>query len=757
MVRAMAQTSQPAFLVVVAGLLRLLRRRARLGGQPRSRRRPGGHRVAARERPAPTRPRPGCSPWPCSAWRTGSWSRTWGSSAAWARTRTRCCPWPCSSSPATWPWSGSRSDTAVAGHQPMPVHRGRQHWWERAIACRTSTRTVAADRARWPSSWSAPARWRWRPSTRTPIPILTEALDGTPNSLDVPAPPFALTDQHGHPVSLGQPPGARGRTHLPRPRLHVGLPADRPGVPTDGPAARRLRRGRVDFVAIVANPIYRSASFTNAFDRQESLDHLANWYFLTGSVAAACSASGTRTGSWCSTVGARRDGRPQRPGLRHRLPGSRARRPHRRPRSDPDVRLVVLLAAPEPDRPSPQFVRSRAPGGGVRRRACWRCPSWPASSVRVGLLVDPRVRRRERRSASPLASAVSTTSAARGSILPMGICPTESTPSGNCSTPRRFVPLVARHATGSGGQRRARGRRFRRFRPRGGVLPSGLLRFSPLSLSGDGGRSWSPVFLPGAVAALPTPSPIGRRAPAEPPRRRSAAGPVGAAEPRRPGRRSSRPARSAARSPAAAGPRRSTRWRSCRAARPWWPRRAAAAATSASSRATAGAWQPSGFTLRGPLRGSATAVLRLEVTGPTMTALVAASRAAAHLPGRVVAHRRRTVDGVGPAAPGPDGPSLATRGRAPTARWPCSSARTAGRAAAFDVDPGGAWSRLPPPPPDTTALSPHLAAPTSSGGPGVDAFTVHGGSLGVFALTPARGQMGPRAVESGALAYGSSS
>ena len=33
-----------------------------------------------------------------------------------------------------------------------------------------------------------------------------------------------------------------------------------------------------------------------------------------------------------------------------------------------------------------------------------------------------------------------------------------------------------------------------------GVLPSALLRFSPLSSSSDGGASWSPVFLPGALA-----------------------------------------------------------------------------------------------------------------------------------------------------------------------------------------------------------------------------------------------------------------
>ena len=42
---------------------------------------------------------------------------------------------------------------------------------------------------------------------------------------------------------------------------------------------------KVDFVAIVANPIYRSISFTNAFDRQEGLTHVGNWLYLTGSVS----------------------------------------------------------------------------------------------------------------------------------------------------------------------------------------------------------------------------------------------------------------------------------------------------------------------------------------------------------------------------------------------------------------------------------------------------------------------------------------
>jgi cytochrome oxidase Cu insertion factor (SCO1/SenC/PrrC family) len=36
----------------------------------------------------------------------------------------------------------------------------------------------------------------------------------------------------------------------------------------------------------VANPIYRSVSFTRQFDAQEGLTQVSNWYYLTGSLAA---------------------------------------------------------------------------------------------------------------------------------------------------------------------------------------------------------------------------------------------------------------------------------------------------------------------------------------------------------------------------------------------------------------------------------------------------------------------------------------
>ena len=108
---------------------------------------------------------------------------------------------------------------------------------------------------------------------------------GAPNAVDIPAPPFQLIDQHGRPVSLASLHG-----HV------VALTFLDPVCTSDCPLiAQEFRQAdqqlsgqdaQVDFVAIVANPIYRSVSFTNAFDRQEGLTNLPNWYYLTGSVPA---------------------------------------------------------------------------------------------------------------------------------------------------------------------------------------------------------------------------------------------------------------------------------------------------------------------------------------------------------------------------------------------------------------------------------------------------------------------------------------
>jgi cytochrome oxidase Cu insertion factor (SCO1/SenC/PrrC family) len=112
-------------------------------------------------------------------------------------------------------------------------------------------------------------------------PILAVAQDGTPNMVDYPAPAFTLTDQHGTSVSSTS---LAGRT--------VVLTFLDPVCTSDCPLiAQELRvadtmlgssASNVELVAVVNNPLYSTTAMTNAFDRQEGLDRLSNWKFLTG-------------------------------------------------------------------------------------------------------------------------------------------------------------------------------------------------------------------------------------------------------------------------------------------------------------------------------------------------------------------------------------------------------------------------------------------------------------------------------------------
>ncbi|MGA2210382.1 MAG: SCO family protein [Acidimicrobiales bacterium] len=116
-------------------------------------------------------------------------------------------------------------------------------------------------------------------------PILAEAVDGTPNAVDVPAPAFQLTDQRGATVSLQS---LRGKT-IAVTFLDPVCVSDCPIIAQEFREADRLLGAdskNVELVAIVANPVYRSPAYTVAFDQQEGLQHVANWLYLTGSVAA---------------------------------------------------------------------------------------------------------------------------------------------------------------------------------------------------------------------------------------------------------------------------------------------------------------------------------------------------------------------------------------------------------------------------------------------------------------------------------------
>jgi cytochrome oxidase Cu insertion factor (SCO1/SenC/PrrC family) len=182
---------------------------------------------------------------------------------------------------AVAPADGADASEPAVAAAPDPRTPGR--WWEKvslSYLLRTAAVVAALGIVVIGSAPMALAA-----VNRQADPMLTEALDGTPNAIDSPAPPFQLVDQHGRPVSLS---GLRGHV--------VALTFLDPVCTSDCPLiAQEFRQAdqqmseesaRVDFIAIVANPIYRSVSFMNAFDRQEGLTHLPNWYFLTGSVPA---------------------------------------------------------------------------------------------------------------------------------------------------------------------------------------------------------------------------------------------------------------------------------------------------------------------------------------------------------------------------------------------------------------------------------------------------------------------------------------
>jgi len=117
-------------------------------------------------------------------------------------------------------------------------------------------------------------------------PILSLALNGDPGRENTPAPPFNLVDQNGQPVSLAS---LRGRS--------IALTFLDPVCTTDCPLiAQEFRQAdqslgtdvgkHTVFIAVVANPIYRSLAVVQAFNKQEHLDHISNWLFLTGSLSA---------------------------------------------------------------------------------------------------------------------------------------------------------------------------------------------------------------------------------------------------------------------------------------------------------------------------------------------------------------------------------------------------------------------------------------------------------------------------------------
>jgi cytochrome oxidase Cu insertion factor (SCO1/SenC/PrrC family) len=121
-------------------------------------------------------------------------------------------------------------------------------------------------------------------ANRTADPILALAIEGNSSAMDSPAPAFQLTDQNGQPVSLAS---LRGKVVV-MTFLDPVCTSDCPIIGAEMKEAGVLLGSadkNVELVAVVANPIYRSVEFTQAFDREEGLNTVPNWLYLTGSLS----------------------------------------------------------------------------------------------------------------------------------------------------------------------------------------------------------------------------------------------------------------------------------------------------------------------------------------------------------------------------------------------------------------------------------------------------------------------------------------
>jgi hypothetical protein len=285
-----------------------------------------------------------------------------------------------------------------------------------------------------------------------------------------------------------------------------------------------------------------------------------------------------------------------------------------------------------------------------------------------------------------------------------------------------------------------------------GTLPSQQLQFSPLSVSADGGSSWSPLLLPGALAARPDALADGGGAST------GSLAIVGSTVLR------ARP-RSASWSPLVSLRRLDRATPRCGAtgldAVAVSPSSVPLVATGcrrggivAVFTPSAGAWTQVGTTLSRRLGASSTSVVRLESGGPVTTAFVAARRSGRNASALVALWQKAGGwTASAPLALPSNGSLLASSvgpgGTVAVVVGPKSAP------VAYDLVPGGAWTRLPPLPPATSALGP-LEAAVGLGGPSLDAFTVAGTELGVFALTPSGTEWAKAQSIQVPLAYGSS-
>jgi hypothetical protein len=287
-----------------------------------------------------------------------------------------------------------------------------------------------------------------------------------------------------------------------------------------------------------------------------------------------------------------------------------------------------------------------------------------------------------------------------------------------------------------------------------GVLPSQLLRFSPLAQSANGGSSWVPAFLPAALS--PVPDALAG----------DAASPVGAIALVSGGRALSGPVGLSSWSPLVTAAALSRASPGCGVLGldgvTLLPSGAPLIATGCRRGGrvglfarTAAAWRSVGLTLGGPLRGAATTVLRVQSMAATTTVLALASLGG-----------RRALEALWKSgnAPWTVARPLALGSGASIRSTAVNSAGDVavllgsprGTREAVDIAPAGAWNQLPSLPARTAGVALPAGALHSSG-PDIEVFTVDSESLDVFSLTPSGEAWTKFQSSQIPLAYGSSS
>jgi cytochrome oxidase Cu insertion factor (SCO1/SenC/PrrC family) len=114
--------------------------------------------------------------------------------------------------------------------------------------------------------------------------ILAQSIDGSSAPENYPAPGFRLTDQYGQTVTLAS---LRGKVVL-LTFLDDTCSVDCPLIAQEFRQAGQLLAAdtrQVELVAVNYNPLNTQLSYIQAFDRQEGLDGVPNWLYLTGTLA----------------------------------------------------------------------------------------------------------------------------------------------------------------------------------------------------------------------------------------------------------------------------------------------------------------------------------------------------------------------------------------------------------------------------------------------------------------------------------------